>query len=64
MKILDILPAHKENTTQYYTVSYESHYKIFTESMKRRDIIRNFSLSKEEFNRILLDSMRRETDNI
>jgi hypothetical protein len=63
MKIIEILPSYKEKTTQYYRVSYESHYKIFYEDLKRRDIIRNFAISKEEFNRIVIQSMKRETES-
>jgi len=63
MKIIEILPSYKEKTTQYYRVSYESHYKIFHEDLKRRDIIRNFSISKEEFNRILIHSMKNELNS-
>jgi|694.fasta_scaffold12674_4 hypothetical protein len=63
MKIIEILPSRKEKTTQYYQISYESYYKIFREELKRREIIRNFSISKEEFNRIVIQSMKRETES-
>jgi hypothetical protein len=53
MKILEILPACIDKRPKMYTIVYEQHYKTYSETIKERELLRNFNLDKSEFTRIL-----------